>query len=138
MTAYADWVYYGTTYLGTAIGEDEFDSLALRASAQIDQMTFNRVAEVISDDDDDDKIDLIKMAVCAVADEMHLQAGEGPQVASERVGSFSKTYVVSGEMKKTSDQRLARVAKLYLGSTELMFKGFASGEYGSIPSDDND
>ena len=135
MICYADWVFYGTTYLGTAIDVDEFDALALRASAQIDQMTSNRVAEIISDDDDADKVDLIKMAVCSIADEMHKQANEGPQIASERVGSFSKTYVVSGEMKKTSDQRLERVAKLYLGSTELMFKGFSAGEYGGEPSD---
>lgn len=135
MTAYADWVYYGTTYLGTAIDVDEFDALALRASVQIDQMTFNRVAEIIEDNDDEDTIDLIKMAVCAIADEMHRQSGEGPQVSSESVGSYSKSYVVTGEMKKTSDELLMQVAKLYLGNTGLMFRGFASGEYGGVSAD---
>ena len=135
MAAYADWVYYGTTYLGTAIAVDEFNSLALRASARIDQMTFNRVAEVISDDGDDDKIDLIKMAVCAVADELHRQSSEGPQVAGERVGSYSKTYVVTSEMKIPAEEKITRAAKLYLGSTGLIFTGFAADELGGVSAD---
>ncbi len=68
-------------------------------------MTFNRVAEIISDNDDDDTIDLIKMAVCAVADELHRQSSEGPQVAGERVGSYSKTYVVTSEMKIPAEEK---------------------------------
>lgn len=132
MTAYADWTFYSTTYLGTAIAQAAFPALALRASAQIDRITFDRAAEIIEAAEDTDIITKIKFATCAVADEMQRQISQPREVASERVGNFSQNYIVTKDMELTSDQRLINAAKFYLGSTGLMFSGFASGEYGGI------
>ena len=76
MAVYADYEYYTDTYLGTAIAETAFDALALRASAVIDRLTFDRAAVVITADEDDATIDLIQMATCAVAEELQMQASE--------------------------------------------------------------
>jgi len=134
--AYADWTFYDETYLGTAITEANFAALALRASATLDLITFNRVAVVIAADDDADTIELIKMATCAVADEMQRQSDEGPAVTSERVGQHSVSYATNPATKYTDDERLSRAAKTYLGNTALMFKGFANSEYGGQADED--
>ena len=130
MAAYATWTFYDETYLGTAITEANFPALALRASATLDQITFSRAAVVITDNDDADLVESIQMATCAVADEYQRQSDEGKEVTSERVGQHSVTYAVNNVMKLSDDEKLARVAKLYLGNSGLMFRGFASGEYG--------
>ncbi|HOJ01294.1 MAG TPA: hypothetical protein PLL88_06700 [Anaerolineaceae bacterium] len=130
MTAYANWEFYSTTYLGTAIAQAAFPALALRASAKIDQITFDRAAAIYEAAEDTETITKIKLATCAVADEMQRQISQPREVASERVGNFSQNYIVTKDMELTSDQRLANAAKLHLGSTGLMFAGFAAGEYG--------
>ena len=42
MTAYVDVQFYTEEYLGTIFSATEFPSFALRASAEIDYLTFNR------------------------------------------------------------------------------------------------
>lgn len=138
MAAYVDWMFYSNEYQGTDIAEANFTRLSTRASAVVDLITFNRVAAIIEEDseDDADDIEKIKLAVCAVADEMQKQSETGPVVSSERVGNLSRTYVVDRTMKKTERERLSDEASIYLSSTGLMFKGFADGEYGGISDDD--
>ena len=43
--AYADYEYYTTAYLGTAIKEDDFPRLSLRASSFLDYYTQGRAAQ---------------------------------------------------------------------------------------------
>jgi len=108
----------------------------LRASAAIDQLTFNRALPIVTAATETDTIDAIKMATCAVAEELQTQSGESGSgvIQSETVGRHSVTYV-QGSVRSL-EQRQSNAAKLYLGSTGLMFRGFADDEYGSVLDED--
>jgi len=126
-TQYANYIFYTDTYLGNAIASADFDRLALRASAYLDRMSFDRVA------DDTDNTTAIKMAVCAVAEELQTieQEGDVGGIQSERVGSLSVTYASNSIKQRGTLKRLEERARLYLASTFLLFKGFNDSEYGS-------
>jgi hypothetical protein len=128
MAAYADYVYYAGTFLGTAIASADFPRLALRASEIIDQLTFGRAAL----ETDADTILLIQNATCIVAEKYQMleQGGWSDGIQSESIGSNSVTYVAAATSQRTKEKIFSEAAKTYLGATDLMFKGFASGEYG--------
>jgi hypothetical protein len=133
-SAYCDFTYYQDTYLGDAIAEGVFPKLALRASAAIDRMTFNRAATQT----DLDVIDRIKMATCAVAEEIQKIDSDGgvDAIQSENIGGNSVTYAAGAAKLRTNQQRQAEAAGLYLGSTGLLYPGFTTGEYsGGIDED---
>jgi hypothetical protein len=132
MASYTDYTYYTGTFLGNAIASADAARLLLRASVIIDQLTFNRAAAIVTAATDTATIDLIKMATCAVAEEYQAveQDGGADGIVSESVGSHSVTYADSASKRRTIMQRYSDAAKLYLGSTGLMFRGFRSGEYG--------
>jgi hypothetical protein len=131
-TAYATYSYYSTTYLGTSIASADFSRLALRASAWIDRLTFQRAA------DDTTYTDEIKMATCAVAEEIQTveAGGNADGIQSEAIGQNSVTYATSSTKQLTAGEKYLQAAALYLGSTGLMFPGFASGEYSGDPDAD--
>lgn len=141
-TAYVDFAYYEETYLGTAIAPADFSRLALRASAVIDQLTSSgsgsRAATVVDADEDATLIDAIQMATCAVAEEYQATEDEGGAagIQSESVGSLSVTYADYSTRQRTIMQRYTAAAALYLASTGLMYRGFASGEYGGTIDED--
>lgn len=137
-TSYATYSYYITTYLGSLIASVDFATLALRASAYIDQITFNRAAAIITADTPTETVDAIKMATCAVAEDLQRWGGSTTDggVQSESVGSHSVSYVKGAAATLSGIEKLARTAALYLNSTELMYKGFASGEYGGTLLDE--
>jgi len=128
MTAYVDFTYYTTTYLGTAIAESAFPQLALRASAVIDQITFGRAA---IDFAANTNVTAIKNATCAVAEEIQIVAADGniDGIVSESVGSHSVTYAETATKQLTARDKYSNAAQLYLGDTGLMFRGFADDEY---------
>jgi hypothetical protein len=137
-TAYATYSFYTTTYLGTAIASADFAALALRASAIIDQVTFNRAAAIVTAGTDTATIALIGMATCAVAEEYQkFEQTGGDSIQSESVGSHSVTYTANAYAQMPIIKKLAKAAELYLGSTGLMFMGFASGEYGGDLDDED-
>jgi len=120
MAVYADYTYYTGTFLGTAIALADFERLALRASAQIDRLTFDQTAAIIAADTDTVKITAIKMAACAVAEAIQT-SDAGPEIASERVGQHSVTYNLG---KATSGQvKITDAARLWLAATGLMYRG---------------
>ena len=129
MTAYIDLTYYKTVFLGIVIADDDLPRMALRASAQIDNITFRRAGPVVTAATDTATIDLIKMATCAVAEELQAQdlGTSGNGIQSESVGSNSVSYTAGSVL--TFDQKIQRAARTYLGLTGLMYKGFADGEY---------
>ena len=137
--AYADFEYYSTVYLGTAIKEDDFPRLALRASTFLDYYTQGRSAQ-------NPDLDALKMACCAVAEQYQsidlaskaalnalqnsANVGEGGELQSQSVGSWSKTYRSGGESAQqalssaqTAQVSLAAVAQQYLGATGLLYRG---------------
>ena len=137
-TSYVTYTYYTTTFLGTVIASADFAQLALRASAVLDSITFNRVAAIVLTATDIVTIDKIKMATCAVAEELQtlaLAGSSGGGIKSESLGSYSVSYADGSKMSLTDTQKLSNAASLYLGSTGLMFKGFFDDEYGEAPSD---
>ena len=137
--AYADYEYYKTTYLGTDIDEANFPRLALRASTFLDYYTQGRAAQ-------NPDLDALKMACCAVAEQYQsidlaskaalnalqnsANVGEGGELQSQSVGSWSKTYRSGGESAQqalssaqTAQVSLAAVAQQYLGATGLLYRG---------------
>jgi hypothetical protein len=124
--AYADYQFYATQYLGTAIAESDFPQLALKASAVLDQLTFGRAAG------NTEYPTQIKNAMCAIAEELQQQSlsGGADGIASESQGQYSVSYVAGSNRSLSNRAKLFNVAALWLQSTYLMFGGFNSGEYG--------
>lgn len=137
--AYADYEYYTTTYLGTAIKEGDFPRLSLRASSFLDYYTQGRAAQ-------NSDLDALKMACCAVAEQYQsidtaqalaqkslsasLESGESGELQSQTVGSWSKTYRSGGDSAQqalssvqTAKASLASVAQQYLAGTGLLYRG---------------
>ena len=141
---YADYEFYKNTYFGTAIKEEEeFPRLALRASSFLDYYTQGR-AEKNPD------LDALKMACCALADQYqtietaqaiaqkslsYSMESSGPEVSSESVGSWSKSYRSGGESAASAlgstesyTNTLADIAKQYLAGTGLLYRGGSCGK----------
>lgn len=118
VSIYTDYEFYVHTYRGTAIAAEDFARLARRASAVVDQVTYNRTAAVITAGTDEDTIEKIEMATCAVADEIYTLEESGGVIQSESIGRHAVTYATQASQQK----RLENVAKTYLWNTELMLK----------------
>ena len=135
--AYADYEYYTTAYLGTAIQEAEFSRLALRASSFLDYYTQGRAAP-------NSELDALRMACCAIAEQYQsIDAAQalaqkaltsamnsGGELQSQSVGSWSKTYRSGGDSAQqalssaqAAQASLAAIAQQYLGTTGLLYRG---------------
>jgi hypothetical protein len=138
MATYADFTYYSSTYLGTAIASGDWARLGLRASAWIDRLTFQRTAAIVTAGTDTATIALIKNATCAVAEDIQRTEANGgtDAIQSESIGQNSVTYAAGSSKMNTTGETYMQTASLYLGSTGLMFPGFEAGEYsGEIDED---
>ena len=141
--AYADYEYYKDIYLGTAISEQDFPRLSLRANSFLDYYTQGRAAQ-------NQELDALKMACCAIAEQyqnidlaskaaLHAlqnsaNAGEAGELQSQSVGSWSKTYRSGGESAQqattaaqAAQASLASAAAQYLSSTGLLYRGRGCG-----------
>lgn len=135
--AYADYEYYTTTYLGTAIKESDFPRLALRASAFLDYYTQGRAAQNAG-------LDALKMACCAIAEQyqyidtaqalaqksLTASLESNGELQSQTVGSWSKTYRSGGDIAQqalssvqTAKATLGALAQQYLAGTGLLYRG---------------
>ena len=119
MAVYVDHAYYTSQFFGTAIAASDFPRLAKQASTFIDQVTFERAAEVVTAGTDTASIEKIKDATCALA-EIIQEQDNGGQIAEERVGNHSVKYAIPTQSK---EQRMYQTAKDYLGLTGLMYAG---------------
>ncbi len=130
MTAYADYTYYSTTYLGTAIASADFSRLALLASAVVDQITFNRAAAIITADTPEASVAAIQNATCAIAEEIQTQESSGNMdgVTSETTGSHSVSYGPSSRAMLSNEVKQKKAGYLFLASTGLMFPGLLEDE----------
>ena len=124
MTAYVDFTYYSDVYFGSSVSVEDFNRLAVNASSRIDQLTFDRALPIIEEQVDPDLvlIERIKMATCAVIDEIQKwnSIGEFGRVKQESVGQHSVTYM---DDKTTYYDGTRTAAKQYLGTTGLMYPG---------------
>lgn len=135
--AYANYEYYTSTYLGTAIKEDDFPRLSMRASSFLDYYTQGRAAQNAD-------LDALKMACCAVAEQyQYVDTAQSlvqksltasletdGELQSQTVGSWSKTYRSGGETAQqaataaqTAQVSLAAAARQYLAGTGLLYRG---------------
>lgn len=135
--AYADYEYYTTTYLGTAIDEANFPRLALRASTFLDYYTQGRAAQ-------NPDLDALKMACCAIAEQyqyidtaqalaqksLSASLESDGELQSQTVGSWSKTYRSGGDSAQqalssvhTAQAALGSVVQQYLAGTGLLYRG---------------
>jgi len=137
MTAYADYEFYEDTYGGTAIALADFSTLAILASFMVDFFTFGRAAEVITADEDADKIKAIKLATCAVAEVIQEIGDRTGKIQSEKVGPYSVTYTPTPTDSLSNDARMSLAAKRFLSSTGLMYRGFNTGEYSGTIADED-
>jgi len=129
MAVYADYLYYSTEFLGTAIAEADFPALALKASAYVDQFTFQRAAVL---EITDENYPAVQNAMCAVAEELQGQdTNPTDGIKSESQGRYSVSFFEHSSRAKSNQTKLEDAAKLWLANTGLMFAGFASGEYGA-------
>jgi hypothetical protein len=119
---YADYNFYLTEYMGSAIPEAVYTEQAREATAYIDYLTHNRI---VMGDLPAVVQEKVKMATCAVAEICYKQVTDedSTTVSSESVGNHSKSYSV---VKRSFDDRqlekLAK-AKMYLHGTGLMYGG---------------
>ena len=139
--AYANYEYYTSTYLGTAIKEDDFPRLSMRASSFLDYYTQGRAAQNVD-------LDALKMACCAVAEQyQYVDTAQSlaqksltasleadGELQSQTVGSWSKTYRSGGETAQqaataaqTAQVSLAATARQYLAGTGLLYRGRGCG-----------
>ena len=135
--AYADYEYYTTTYLGSAIKEEDFLRLAMRASSFLDYYTQGRAAQNVD-------LDALKMACCAIADQyQYIDTAQAlaqksltaslesdGELQSQTVGSWSKTYRSGGDSAQqalssvqTAKASLSSIAQQYLAGTGLLYRG---------------
>lgn len=124
VSVYTDYEFYIHTYRGTAIAAEDFTRLAQRASAVIDQVTYNRAGPIVEAATDEDKIEKIELATCAVADEMQTMDESGGVVQSESIGRHSVTYATP----RAEQTRLINVARTHLWSTDLLYRGINEDE----------
>lgn len=122
--AYADYTFYSTTYLGTAIAQADFPRLAARASVLIDLLTFGRAAAVVTAGTDTATIAKIRSATCAVAEVVQKMDESGGVVQSERVGNVQVTYSES----RSERGQVREAAKPYLWDSGLMYPSFTDEE----------
>lgn len=132
---YTDYEFYTDTFGGTAIAAADFHTLAIRASREIDHLTFDRAAEIVEADLDADTIELIKLATCAVAEVVQDQNTQPGVIQSEKVGSHSVTYLSNPVALLSYEAKMSMAAKRHLVRTGLMYRGFNSGEYAGTPAE---
>lgn len=112
---YADYTFYLETYKGTA-ADATFTRLSVLAKAHIDRITNGRAQTAA-----DFELDAVKMAFCAVIDELDKQE-QGGIVTAESNDGISRSYA-TGSTIKSETQRIYAAARPYLSLTNLMFAG---------------
>jgi hypothetical protein len=125
MDAFIDYLYYINNG-GSSISESEFDRYAVRASYQVDFLTFNRADAIVTAGTNTQVIDRIKRATVAVADVMKsysVNGGGGAIVQSEKVGDHSVQYRDGEQLRSQETQAVSSVVEMYLSHTGLMYPG---------------
>ena len=132
LTELVDYQYYidNEKYGGSSIPESSFKRTVIEASNKVNYYTFNRIDNIILDDN-------IRNAVCEIAELIYSQnilkekvLSDEKNIASETVGPHSITYVnnkTSQEKRILSNQELEdecyRICSRYLVHTGLMYRG---------------
>lgn len=112
----AEYEFYKGTYHGDKIGEAEWPALSRDAAACLEELTLGRTAGDLAPE----LLERCRMAMCAVAEELRDQREHaGGIIASESVGSWSRTYTQTG----SPAQKQWAAARRWLVNTGLMYRG---------------
>lgn len=118
MTPYADFKFYKDTWKGSLVKEAAFSNLAIKATAEIDRITFHRIKDVTED---------IRLATCAVIDTMFEIAGATAGhlgKKAETVGNHSVTYGEELQIGSAGyHNMLYDAAYPYLMDTGFLYRG---------------
>lgn len=128
MGAFIDYDFYRNEYGGQSIALLDFDFVARRASYEVNSLTFDRAEAIINSGTNTHLIDRIKMATCAVAEEMNRNAvnlAVSLGIESESVGDHSVKYTSPGQLRDQESRAVYAIVETYLGLTGLMFRGVA-------------
>ena len=112
---YADYTYYVNDYHGTVVSEADFSRLSVLATAHINKITHNRAKTA-----EGETLEAVKLAFCAVIDELDKQE-HGGIVTAESNDGISRSYATA--VVKSANQRIYSVAETYLSETDLLFVG---------------
>lgn len=105
---FSDYDFYKTEYGGSAIAEASFTLYGNRATAYLKSI-MSTVPDPATDD--------MKMAMCAVVDEMGKYDSEHGGIQSESVGSWSRSYK---GISKSLSRRCSDATELFLGDSGLL------------------
>ncbi len=112
--AYAGYNYYTSVYMGDTVPSNAFPKVAQRASDYINYVTQGKSTTGITGPYEEN----IKMATCAVAENIYSAEGQTDHIVSESVGGHSITYD-----KAIQDKTKYQSVKMYLASTGLLYAG---------------
>lgn len=110
---YTDYTFYKDTYNGKA-GEEIYSRFSKLANAHVNRITSGRAKTA-----EGETLEAVKMAECAVIDELEMQ-DKGGVITSESNDGISRSFSAS---TKTAEQRIYSVASVYLSETNLLFAG---------------
>ena len=116
---YVDYLFYQEEYHGDEVTEARFPYFEQKASAYVDDITFCRIR-----DHPDQLTRDVKMAVCAVLEELHRQECIGKE---GRISSFSNDgyteHLSYGNDNRSNPRKLKETAMIYLFGTGLLYRG---------------
>ena len=110
---YSNFTFYKDDYKGAA-SEAVYSRFSKLAAAHINRITSNRAKTA-----EGEALEAVKMAECAVIDELDRQ-DKGGVITSESNDGISRSFSASA---KTEGQRIYAVASVYLSETDLLFVG---------------
>lgn len=123
--AYITETYYTGTYQGAEIDSDSFARIALRASDELNRITFDHVRRAGLSSFDADTQEAVKLATCAIAEALaQIDAatdGTGITVTTEKVGSFSYSMDASS-LAALKTEAMAKARSILL-PTGLLYAG---------------
>lgn len=113
---YVDFEYYESSFGGTNIPEADFIRFERQARVFLDFVTFSKVQI-----DNTLITDTVKDCLCEMMELKQTIENDGGIKTSESVGNASISYVV--EANTTENNKLLKIVKLYLGNTDLLYRG---------------
>lgn len=116
MENYADFEYYTNTYKGAVLDTASFDLYARKATQEIKKYTFNRIQDSSIPDD-------AKMCCCELAEYLYKQDKYDTNVASEKVGEYSVSFVAGQTAEDIKLSAIKGIIYNWLAMTSLLYRG---------------
>lgn len=114
--------YYTDKYLmgrQAVIDTASFPSYALKATQRIKQYTGTNIDETVTFTDE------VQMCCCEIAEYIFKQdnTGRDPNIASERVGEYSLTFVSGKDAEDIKQSTIKGIIYNWLATTGLLYRG---------------